>query len=114
MSQAIIILYDIHSKASFEEAKEWIKSVSSQVVGKKTEIFLIGNAKKGGRVISEGEARKYAKDCGAHYYEVSAKESAGTKRLLTRITYYVMGKPMEENNAEVIREEIHCVRCSLL
>ena len=82
-SQVAICVYDITNKNSFEKMKQWVEDLKAQgpkdlvlaVVGNKTD--LIDNEK-----VSYEEAKNYARDNGAVFKLVSAKEGRGINVIL--------------------------------
>ncbi len=113
MSQAIVILFDISSKVTFEDAKEWAQSVA-HAAKNPLHIFLVGNDLSGPmkRTVSIGIAKKFARENNLHYHEIAAKNGKGVKELLDKITYYVMS----EAAAKEIEppEERGCMKCIVL
>ena len=94
-SQAIILVYDITVKDSFEELRNyWYKEVqencSNIVLGlaaNKIDLFEEGE-------VSEEEGKKFAEEINAVFYSTSAKESVGINELI----YNILLKIIETSN----------------
>ena len=72
----ILIVYDISKRNTFTDgAKEWVEELRGKGLDD-AQWVLIGNKHDlapSNREVSESEARKYAEDIGAMFYEASAK-----------------------------------------
>ena len=86
-SAAAILVYDITSKHSFEELKNyWIREIQESI-GENLIIAIVGNKVDllESEEVKEEEAKKFAKDNNALFYQTSAKSSSGIKDLFTGI-----------------------------
>jgi len=100
-AQAIIIVYDITSRESFEKSKVWIKEVENYVdnsvlvvlVGNKTDLYP-------NRKIEYFEGHKLAEENGMNFFEVSAKYDNNIETLFRFIgeTLYEEKKILKQRN----------------
>ena len=101
-ANAIILVYDITNRKSYEEKKFWLKSVFENS-REKIKILLIGNKRdlKNERCVTVDEASAFAREEGLYFFETSAKleESDCVERAFAVIVDFVV----EE---EVMREGV--------
>jgi len=84
-AKAIIVVFDITNRDSFEGAKKWIEEIEQNNKG--TLIFLVANkidliAK---RTISEENVKEYSEKNKVEYLECSAKENLNIKELFEHV-----------------------------
>ena len=88
-SKIIILVYDITSKKSFESLKYWYEIVENHsneeitlgIIGNKLDLILSGNDN-----VSEKLAEEYAKQLGAEFVELSAKnDKKGIDKFFERL-----------------------------
>lgn len=105
-TDGIILVYDITNKESFELLENWIESINENNrsdVG----LILIGNKSdlKEERVVSEEEAKNFAKKNNCKYYEGSAKTGENIVEALdeiARLAYnYVESHPMKDERLSI-------------
>eukprot|EP00759_Apiculatamorpha_spiralis_P024946 PhF_6_TR28096/c0_g1_i3/m.41539/K07904/RAB11A; Ras-related protein Rab-11A len=80
---AVILMYDITSRRSFESIGEWLKSVRDTVYGHDDPVFmLIGNKSDldHDREVQTDEAKKFAEDNKIAFLETSAKSGENVAR----------------------------------
>ena len=73
-AHGIILLYDVTSRKTFENVKNWVNQIKEEVSDKVT-IILVGNKiddEKNRKVTTE-EGEEMAKECGLNFFETSAK-----------------------------------------
>ena len=70
----IILLYDVTSRKTFENVKNWVTQIKEEVSDKVT-IILVGNKidDESNRKVSTEEGEQMAKECGLNFFETSAK-----------------------------------------
>ena len=73
-AHGIILIYDITSRKTFENVKNWVSQIKEEV-SDKVIIILVGNKidDESNRKVSKEEGKKMAKDCGLDFFETSAK-----------------------------------------
>ena len=86
-ANAAVMVYDITRKESFEELKTyWSEQIKES---SPNEIILVVAANKSDLIeeesVDEGEAREFAKQCGAIYTSTSAKNTSGINNLFEEI-----------------------------
>jgi small GTP-binding protein len=100
-AQAIIIVYDITSRESFEKSKVWIKEVENYV-DKSVLVVLVGNKTDlyPKRKIEYFEGHKLAEENGMNFFEVSAKYDNNIETLFRFIgeTLYEEKKILKQKN----------------
>ena len=73
-AHGILLIYDVTSRKTYDNIKNWVTQIKEEVSEKVT-IILVGNKiddeKK--RKVSTEEGEKMAKECGLSFYETSAK-----------------------------------------
>ena len=76
-AHGIFIVYDITSKKSFNNIKEWLKELYSFRNKDELKITIIGNKMdlENNREVSYKEANQYTIENGFNYYEISSKDS---------------------------------------
>ena len=73
-AHGIILIYDVTSRKTFENVKNWVTQIKEEVSDKVT-IILVGNKidDEKNRKVSTEEGEKMAKECGLNFFETSAK-----------------------------------------
>ena len=73
-AHGIILIYDITSRKTFENVKNWVSQIKEEV-SDKVIIILVGNKidDESNRKVSKEEGKKMANDCGLDFFETSAK-----------------------------------------
>ena len=73
-AHGIILIYDITTKQTFQNVKNWITTIKEEV-SDKVKIILVGNKidDEESRKVSTEEGEKMAKEYGLDFYETSAK-----------------------------------------
>ena len=110
MSQVIIVVFDLNSMKSFEEAIKWTTELKEQ----KMTVWLVGNLKYGQRVINKKEVKEFLSSNDLRYYEISAKSGYGVGSLLRHITDYILYKKSQPQTTEIIDYDSRCLACFLL
>ena len=101
-ADVVILVYDITSKSSFEELKNyWVGQVFE---GSEKNIMLVIVANKSDLIdkeqVDEEEARNYAKEVKADFFVISAKENNSVNELFKSIAKKYSGA----DNVEIIEE----------
>lgn len=87
-SNAVLLVFDLTDRKSFEHLKEWrdllLKNTSEK---DRYELIVVGNKSDhiNGREVKWIDANSYAKLIGAHYIEVSAKKGVGIHKLFSKL-----------------------------
>lgn len=87
-SHAVILVYDITQRESFENIQTWMNEIE-QNTNKKVIRYLVGNMcdLESEREVSSEEALKFAKDNGLnHFIETSAKSGTNIDNLFETVT----------------------------
>ena len=73
-AHGIILIYDITSRKTYENIKNWVTQIKEEV-SDKVNIILVGNKidDEKNRKVSTEEGEKMAKEIGFYFYETSAK-----------------------------------------
>jgi small GTP-binding protein len=73
-AHGIILIYDITSRKTYENIKNWVTQIKEEV-SDKVNIILVGNKidDEKNRKVSTEEGEKMAKEIGFDFYETSAK-----------------------------------------
>ena len=87
-SLAFAFIFDLTNKSTFVKLDYWMELVEKAVKGAPR--VLVGNKVdlKDKRVISEEEAKEYAKEKGIKYFEVSAKENINLDEVFKCLVSY--------------------------
>ena len=73
-AHGIILIYDVTSRKTFENVKNWVAQIREEV-SEKVSIILVGNKidDVDGRKVKTEEGQMMAKECGLAFFETSAK-----------------------------------------
>ena len=73
-AHGILLIYDVTSRKTYDNIKNWVTQIKEEVSEKVT-IILVGNKidDEKNRKVSTEEGEKMAKECGLSFYETSAK-----------------------------------------
>ena len=73
-AHGIILIYDVTSRKTFDNVKNWVAQIKEEVTDK-VSIILVGNKTDDvdGRKVQTEEGQKMAKECGLSFFETSAK-----------------------------------------
>ena len=85
-AHAVVLVYDITNKESFENIQTWI-NIAQGHANKDALYFLVGNKAdlNDKRKVSKEEAEKYAEEKNMQFFEVSAKDGTKIKELFNAI-----------------------------
>ena len=99
-SNAAILVYDITSKYSFEELRDYWAEQIKNTAPKEIILVVVGNKSDliESQNVDEGEAREVAKKLNALFLETSAKNQSGINDLFIQIAK----KYTNANNVEII------------
>ena len=117
MSKAVVLVYDIASQESFDDARFWHQSILKQTTTNKPLIFLVGNkadVDNKQRVVPTKLAKQYAKLNHIHFSEVSTRDMRSIQDLLDKITDNVINANETKSNvndARIIDTEKACLGC---
>ena len=93
-TSAILIVFDISNRSSFDDLDEWYDMVKNKTNNMKIMPILVGNKSDLNRTVSREEAEKFAFERNLQYLEVSAKTGSGINELFS----YMMTKIEVESN----------------
>lgn len=89
-AHAIIFVYDVTSKESFDHLIGWLDEAEHYLPQKDVVKVLVGNKVDEARVVSAELAEKWSAMKGMEYFETSAKAEEGVDLLFDFITKKVM------------------------
>ena len=100
-ADAIIIIYDVTDRKSFESVNDWIVSIKSDV-DPVTERLLIGNKIDlvSERTVAQEEGVKIAEKYGMPFIETSAKESLNVKEAFLKVINTLYYKEIGNNKGK--------------
>ena len=100
-ADAIIIIYDVTDRKSFESVNDWIVSIKSDV-DPVTERLLIGNKIDlvNERTVAQEEGVKIAEKYGMPFIETSAKESLNVKEAFLKVINTLYYKEIGNNKGK--------------
>ena len=87
-SDAVILVYTVNDKKSFNSLDMWLNKLSDTTDLSKKPIIIIGNKcdiDQSKRQISFEEGKKYAENKGYHFYETSAKTGENVEKAFNDI-----------------------------
>lgn len=98
-AQAIIIVFDVTDKDSFDHLKNWIADIEKYAKEGIMKI-LVGNKcdLKEKRMISEEQAREFSRKYNIEYFETSAKDSSNIQELFVDTTRTFMRSCYKDKN----------------
>ena len=98
-AHGIIFIYDIHSKCSFENIRNWMRQI--ELIGDKSlKKVLVGNkCDEPYRDVSEEEGKNLADEYNIGFFETSAK----TGKNVNEVFYYLVEEILKDD--EVIKKE---------
>ena len=73
-AQGALLVFDVNSRDTYEALDKWLKEAREHGASNMVLAVCANKIDLGGRVISQGEARKWAVAHGAIYFETSAKD----------------------------------------
>ena len=104
-SDAVILVYTVNDKKSFNSLDMWLNKLSDTTDLSKKPIIIIGNKcdiDQSKRQISFEEGKQYAESKGYHFYETSAKTGENVEKsvlfLVKKIMNVRTGMKEQENN----------------
>ena len=109
-ARAIVLVYDVNQKDSFEHIDDWLKSAKGKVP-QDAVYFLVGNKTDlNERQIQTAVAEQYAKNNNMQFFEVSAKGNNNLNKLFEDIVKECLIKDKDIINA--IQNNKCCICCS--
>ena len=100
-----LIVYDITSKKTFDEIKNYWMNLVKENGPKQIIMYIVGNKSDLNEQITEEEARKYAESLGIPLWFTSAKDSTGIEELFEEIGKKYLS-PEFSNNEEIIQRKM--------
>ena len=100
-----LIVYDITSKKSFDEIKNYWMNLVKENGPKQIILYIVGNKSDLTEQVNEEEARKYAQSLGISLWLTSAKTSTGIEELFEEIGKKYLS-PEFSNNEEIIERKM--------
>ena len=100
-ANAVVIVYDVTDKQSFEMVSSWVNEINSQVEeGSITALVANKVDMNNLRVVSEGEGKQLAQSYGFPYFEASAKSGEGVEEvfdfLVSKVYTYVQDEDSQK------------------
>ena len=112
-SNIVILVYSVDSLSSFQGLDYWYKSIQEKLEGNNYILSIVGSKsdliKDEEEVVSEEEAKKYAKEKNAIFKLVSSKEDPeGINNLFnTLLDEFINNDYLTENKSYVIKKRNH-------
>lgn len=102
-AQAILLVYDVGSYASFTALERWSKEISAKTVPSTVVKFVVANkidlASKGQRHVSTEEGTAWAHQHGVMYAEMSAKTNEGLDATFEQLVQILLSVPRNDRTA---------------
>ncbi|XP_065885932.1 uncharacterized protein [Dysidea avara] len=102
-ANAAIIVYDITSSKSFEQAKDWVDELHKNI-GSNLALCIVGNKidlPKDMRKVSTEKGREYANSLGALFAETSAARDVGIKEMFTNTAMKVVNLHQDDDHSGI-------------
>lgn len=99
MADAIIVVYEVTSRSSFEKVSNWVSSANEMKnKARNVNLILVGNKidLERERRVSKEEGEKFATSLDVPFFEVSAKDNKNIDELFE----FLIQRFLNENNAE--------------
>ncbi|XP_031424183.1 ras-related protein Rab-26 isoform X1 [Clupea harengus] len=116
-AHALLLLYDVANKASFDNIQAWLTEVH-EFAQKDVVLMLLGNKADAAheRVVKREEGEKLARDFGVPFMETSAKSGLNVELAFTAVAkelkYRVLKEPSEKFQLqEYVNKEMKGVGC---
>lgn len=91
VAHAVILVYDVTSRDSFEQVLSWIQEAESNTTYNNIVKLLVGNKiDLDQRVISREEGENFAKERGMIFIETSAYTNDGIDQAFEEVTYKIL------------------------
>lgn len=91
-ANAVLIVYDVTVKASFDNVKSWIQDID-RYAPEEIEVCIVGNkADDAGRVIDHDAAAEFARDQGLPLLETSARSGDGVAHAFNEVIGKALAK----------------------
>ncbi|XP_041941373.1 ras-related protein Rab-26 [Alosa pseudoharengus] len=96
-AHALLLLYDVTNKASFDNIQAWLTEVH-EFAQKDVVLMLLGNKADAthDRVVKREEGEKLAKECGVPFMETSAKSGLNVELAFTAVAKELKHRLMRE------------------
>uniref|UniRef100_A0A8C2GWM3 RAB26, member RAS oncogene family n=1 Tax=Cyprinus carpio TaxID=7962 RepID=A0A8C2GWM3_CYPCA len=115
---ALLLLYDVTNKASFDNIKAWLTEIH-EFAQQNVVIMLLGNKADATheRVVKREEGEKLAKEFGVPFMETSAKSGLNVELAFTAVAKELKHREMKEPNEpkfqlqEYVNKEMKGVGC---
>lgn len=94
-AHGIILVYDVTSRSSFENLKEWLSEIDVYSTNEDAVKMLVGNKKdmEAERVVSTEEGKEFARSMSMLYIEASAKTEEGVQQAFEELCQKVLDVP---------------------
>ena len=93
-AEGVLLAYDITNTESFDNLKNWIKSIKTNIEGKNIfiPVIIIGNKidMEDSREIEKENAEKFAKENNYKYFETSAKTGEGIDKAIRELVSQIL------------------------
>ena len=88
-ADGIIVVYDTSDKATYDNLKEWIKTIKENA-RESVEITIVGNKIDLPKQVSSDDGKAYAKLNNVNFVETSAKNGTGVEKLFDSIVNNIL------------------------
>jgi small GTP-binding protein len=108
---AAVIVYDLTSRASFEQVRGWFE-MAIQFVDKQCQYFLVGNKSDlEERIVDDSAGTELAQEFGAALHRTSARTGEGIVGLFGDIGEKMIARPDLAVNASITSDEPEASQC---
>ncbi|ORY86308.1 ras-related protein rab-like protein-10 [Protomyces lactucae-debilis] len=96
--QGVLIVYDVTSRASFDQLPRWMAELDSHTAEQDVVTFVVGNkTDRQGRTVTREEGEALAKKLHADgYFEASAKDNVNVRSIFVSLTEEILKRRAEK------------------
>ena len=107
-AQAIVVVFDLTNRMSFNSLETWINEVKD-TVGKESEIVVVGNKSdlNDKRKVSDKEIEEFIIRMNVKYFEASAKNGINIDEVFQYLTEAVLGKIARKEIVITQKKKLH-------
>ena len=102
-AHGIILIYDVTSRKTFENVKNWVTQIREEV-SDKVSIILVGNKIDDveGRKVKTEEGEIMAKECGLSFFETSAKSGENIDNTFNELVKRTVDLKLQPNLVRIL------------
>ena len=114
-ADAVLVVYDVNNKASFENVMSWINTVLEKAKPNITKILIGNKIDKNNRVISYDQGKLIAKEYKMSFYETSTKHKKNINNIFSIIAETLISSSNHcDRDYEIKRDSISLKKTSSL